>query len=252
MAVMDEFKEEREAIKEASFKKRAEYFWDYYKIHTLVTIVVIVGIIIFVQSYLTAKDSVLFAAMVNSYAEVDDIEEIQTEYLELIEANSLLYSATISSSIYLDFETEDTNHQYSMQMLVTYLAAGEMDILAGDEEAVGTLAYQNAFMDLEEVLTEEEIAMYEDQFFYVDQAVVDEVELLNDEYADTTEYPDYVYGDNPDEMEDPVAIGIYADLDSTMMETFYYYEEEEGYIIGIISNSARLDNAREFMMMMLD
>ena len=36
MAVMDEFKEERERMKSQPFKVRFAYFWDYHKFHVLI------------------------------------------------------------------------------------------------------------------------------------------------------------------------------------------------------------------------
>lgn len=250
MSVMDEFKEEREAIKNATFKKRAEYFWDYYKIHTIVIVFVAILLGAFANSYLTAKDTVLYVAMINSYAETEAIEEIEANYLELLDVNTKKYDVILSNSIYLNYEEQDTNHVYSVQTLVTLVSAGEVDILASEEATYVELAYQEMFMDIEELLTEEELAMYEDQLFYVDKAVIDVINQLDDAYADESEYPEYVYGSNPEEMEEPVAVGIYAEAGTTMTDTFYYYDDVA--VIGVVANSGRVDNAMGFLELMLE
>ena len=54
MALMDEFKEERESIKNKSFKEKLDYFWCYYKwwIITPIIIVFIAGNLISAKIYL--------------------------------------------------------------------------------------------------------------------------------------------------------------------------------------------------------
>ncbi len=250
MAVMDEFKEEREAIKNATFKKRAEYFWDYYKIHTIVIVFSLFFLCAFAQSYLTAKDTVLYVAMINSYAETEAIDDIEADYLEMLDVNTKKYDVILSNTIFLNYEEQDTNHVYSVQSLVTLVAAGEVDILASEEATYVELAYQDIFMNLEELLTEEELAMYADRLFYVDQAVIDVINQLIDEYADESEYPDYVYGSNPEDMENPVAVGIYAEAGTTMTDTFYYYDDMA--VIGVVANSGRTENAMGFVELMLE
>ena len=42
MPLMDEFKEERASIKNAPFKKKLRYFWDYYKWHVIITVAAVV------------------------------------------------------------------------------------------------------------------------------------------------------------------------------------------------------------------
>ena len=48
MAVMDEFKEEREALKNGTPKQKLAYFWYYYKWHVIISLVVIILIVSFV------------------------------------------------------------------------------------------------------------------------------------------------------------------------------------------------------------
>ena len=45
MAVMDEFKEERERMKAQPFKVRFAYFWDYHKFHVLIAAFVLFFVI---------------------------------------------------------------------------------------------------------------------------------------------------------------------------------------------------------------
>ncbi len=250
MAVMDEFKEERESIKTAPFKKKVEYFWDYYKIHTIVVIAVLLIVGSLAQTYLTKKETVLYAAMVSGYASEDIIADLETEFMELIDADTKQYEAFISTSIYLDYETEDTNHMYGLQALVTLVASSEIDVFVSEELSFVTLAYSEMFMNLEEYLTEEELEQYEGKILYVDQAIIDEVDELNNDNVDDSEYPECVYSTNPDEMEEPIAVGIYGEETSTMSAEFY--GGSDTVIVGIIANSTRVDNAVEYIGIILE
>ena len=52
MPVMDEFKEERESLKNGTPKQKLTYFWDYYKWHVIVAIVAIIVVVTFIQQIL--------------------------------------------------------------------------------------------------------------------------------------------------------------------------------------------------------
>jgi hypothetical protein len=55
MPVMDEFKEERETIKNAPFSKKLEYFKDYYLMKTIIAVVTAAILGGFLFSYFSKK-----------------------------------------------------------------------------------------------------------------------------------------------------------------------------------------------------
>ena len=57
MAVMDEFREEREALKNADAKTKWQYFLDYYKWYVIGGAAVLAFVISMIHSALTAKDN---------------------------------------------------------------------------------------------------------------------------------------------------------------------------------------------------
>ena len=67
MAVMDEFREEREAMKNGTRKQKLEYFWCYYKWHVICTVAAIAIISSFIYEGVTRKDIALYATFLNSY-----------------------------------------------------------------------------------------------------------------------------------------------------------------------------------------
>ena len=66
MAVMDEFKEEREALKNGTPKQKLAYFWYYYKWHVIIALVVIIMIVSFVKQLTDRKDPSFYAVMLNA------------------------------------------------------------------------------------------------------------------------------------------------------------------------------------------
>ena len=66
MAKMDEFKEERAAIKDKPFKERLAYFIEYYGARTILIAVCVIALLSIIIKNITAKDIVLYAAMYNT------------------------------------------------------------------------------------------------------------------------------------------------------------------------------------------
>ena len=65
MPVMDEFREEREAIKHAPLEKRLEYFRDYYLGKTLLILFVVGMLGAWLISVITAKEPALYITLVS-------------------------------------------------------------------------------------------------------------------------------------------------------------------------------------------
>lgn len=51
MAVMDEFKEEREALKRGTPKQKLAYFWYYYKWHVIISVIIIGMLVSFIYQF---------------------------------------------------------------------------------------------------------------------------------------------------------------------------------------------------------
>ena len=67
MAVMDEFKEEREQIKKRPLKERLEYFWFYYKWYVLGGILAVFVVTTLIRDIAGSRKDALYAVVVNAY-----------------------------------------------------------------------------------------------------------------------------------------------------------------------------------------
>ena len=102
MAKMDEFREEREAMKNAPLKERLAYFWEYNKLETMIAIFAIVSIISITVTVLGKKDVLLEGMILNRFwmeMEGVDCESITQDYMEYREMDPDQYDLMLNGSL---------------------------------------------------------------------------------------------------------------------------------------------------------
>ena len=247
MPVMDEFREEREALKHGTFKQKFSYFLDYYKWYVVAAAAVILFLVSMVHQMLSQKDNALFVAMVNGI-ELTDSEEHAHQFAEYAGIDENSYGLLFDTSMRIDLSdinslTEDTIT--SSQKLMVYIAAQDVDLLISDESVMGSHAYSDTFWDLRDILTAEQITQYEPYFYYMDQAVAverEEQDIFAEDYEPSADYPD---GRNPEAMRDPIPVGLYLNDARLLNESFYF--PGENVILGVVGNTKRLENAVKYI-----
>lgn len=251
MAVMDEFKEERAALKNGTPKEKLSYFWDYYKWYVIGTICAIALIGSFIHQIVTRKDTAFYAVMLNASTmhpfEADDPYAL--EYAEYADIDLNEYDLFFDTSLHITEDGMDENSYTSIQKLAVYTAAGDLDVMVTDTDSFKKYANSYTFHDLREFLSQEQIEKYEPYFYYVDQKIVDEIELANSKLDDTY-IPVYADPTKPEEMENPIPVGIYLDNNTKLRENYYFRGEEgaaEHVVMGIYCNTARTENVMKFL-----
>lgn len=250
MAVMDEYREEREAIKTAPFSKKVEYFFDYYKWPTIAILLAALAVVGFVYEMATAKDTVLYAAFINSYTEGDEDIYIAEDFAEVLGADTKKEEVIIDMTYFLDYVEVDTDHATFLQKLVTLVAAKTLDVGSADENSYANLAYSGMFMELEAYMTADEIAAYDGDIFYIDQAVIDEVAELDYVSSNEENYPEYTYSTNPEDLEDAVAVGLVVGEGTVFKE--YIQVVGEYVVIGLFTNTERMESGVLFIDYLLE
>ena len=243
MPVMDEFKEEREQIKNGTFKDKLKYFWCYYKWHTFIGIVAIAFVILLVRDITSQKDNAFFAAMLNSLSQESESPLI-SEFADYAQIDLDKYHVLIDGTMTIEENATDELSVASAQRMMVYTASGELDVIVGGEDIFPNYAYNDMFHDLRDVLSEEQIAKYEPYFYYIDRAVMADVETAQDNLEDTVmpELPDPT---KPEEMAEPVPVGIFV-TDCKKITDNYYFNGDYT-VLGIMANSPSLDNALKFI-----
>lgn len=249
MPVMDEFREEREALKHGTPKEKFSYFLDYYKWHVIVGVAVIAMIISLVSQILSRKDTIFYVVMING-VEGTAIEEYKKDFAEYagldLEGNDILFDTTvrIGSNDPNDPGYYNPDALASSEKLMVYIASSEVDVFVTDTGTLQQYAYNEFLLDLRELLTQEQIAAYEPCFYYVDQAVITEKNAAEDamNYDYTPVYPDPL---SPSSMKEPVPVGICIPDSSSLKENFHY--AKDNLVLGVVVNSKRKETASLFI-----
>lgn len=243
MPVMDEFKEEREKLKEQSFQKKLSYFWTYYKWHVIGGAIAVFAIFMTVKGILTKTEDVLYGVILNGSSrsfEEDILADAFEEYLQL---DTKEYSVSFNSTLHMA-DTLDPFGMEAQQFIMVYSAGNDLDIATMDFPRFQKYAYESFYVDLTTCLSSEMLDKLSDKLYYVDLAVLQKINNLqdNNQSVEGAELPD---PKKPEEMEQPVPVGI--DVSGCSRFTDAYRYEEGPVYLGVIITSERKDMAVKFI-----
>lgn len=154
MPIIDEIRENNKKMKGRSLKEKLAYFWEYYKVPTIITAFVLVMAISLIKAAVTNKDIAFEVIMVNSAnapdpAQFSEILGIDTKKEAVIYDNTyamLADPASYNESFYT-----------SAQKLVAVVASAQADTMIADKELSESYFNSEFFADLREYFTPEEL-----------------------------------------------------------------------------------------------
>ncbi|MBR4671299.1 MAG: hypothetical protein IKO84_11950 [Butyrivibrio sp.] len=260
MSIYEEIRDQQKKLKDQDFKTKWNYFWDYYKIHVIVGLIVLIAIIATVRSFILTKPNALYAVLLNSGYEVTR-EELENGYMDYAKVDRSEYGCLIDTSSSFDQTHIDQMTLATSQKIMANVAAQEIDSLGGDVTTFAYYAAQDVFMDLRNIFSEDELSAFGDDVFYIDGAYMDYI--ASDEYQ--TDIMDGKYNkDNKyaviahealtegkfdivpkEEMERPIPVGIIM-KDSNVLKASGAYENSVP-VVGIIANTTRVENTVAFI-----
>lgn len=248
MALRDEVREQREQLKGKSFKEKWDYFWYYYKAHTIITILTIIVVAIFIRDAVNSKDYAFSALMLNSNGSGIQ-ESLQTDFAEYAGIDTETYECYIDTSATLSYERMSQMDLAMSQRIVAMSQTSGIDAFISNTEPYSNYAQAMMFMDLREVLTEEEYKKHEPNFYYFDAAIVDmnNNEMVYDENGNPQVVDTTVDHSDPSTMKDPVPVGIYLKDSPKVKELNLYPDAEEPPIFGFVYSSEQMENAHLFL-----
>lgn len=250
MPVMDEFREEREAIKNASFKEKWDYFWEYYKWYVIGGAAIIILLSIFIRDMVNKKDWIFYGAMINVYALEEQSEAFLNDFVGLAGLDTENYAVMFDTNYSIEKGSYDEVSGASAQRLLVNLTAADLDFVISDETTFGQYATIDTFMDMRTVFSTEELAKYEEYFYYVDMAEVDKITEGNLS-ASYDSYKGVEYDHTaPENMETPIPVAIYIDS-SEKLDNAYVFKEE-AVVLGIPQNTKHLETTLQFIDYLLD
>lgn len=245
MAVMDEFKNERDEMKNAPFKKRLSYFWYYHKWYIIGGFVAFVIIAAFIHDMVTQKDIIMEAALLNSSVHLEDTEEYNDKLLTDIGIDTDKYALSMDTSLKINFGVMDETAINSSEKLSAYIAASMLDTIISGDDIFSSYANAGIFADLRETLSDEEIEKYAPCFYYVDTEIVKQVQLAETE-MDSSLRPEIPDPTRPELMNNPVPVGIYIDDCSEFLDV-YTFPDSEHVVLGVLSGAPNKDMTITFI-----
>lgn len=170
-SVNDEIREQQRKLKGKPFKEKWAYFWEYYRIHTIVAICVVAMAVSLIHTIVTQKDSALSVVLVNTYFLTDlDTQQLSADFEAYAQVDTAEYEVTIDPSMSIDYEGTDQYAYANIQKLAAMAAAQSLDVILTNDDYIDHNLEGGLFVDLHEFFTDEELAIYEDRLVYRDLA----------------------------------------------------------------------------------
>lgn len=245
MALMDEFKEEREKLKEQPLKKKASYFWTYYKWYVLGSLLAVIILVTVVREIVTSKDTVLYSVAINGYP-MGEENIFENAFMEYAGFNKDKEEIFINTTLRMSDDSYDASSMDATQFMMVYIAASDLDVCIMDPPPFEHYTYGGIYMDLRTCLSEEMLASLSGKLYYMDNAVYEEIDALerDGKYEAVAEVklPDPL---KPEEMIEPIPVGI--DISGCSKFTDSYYYEDNNMYLGICGNTKRLETALKFI-----
>ncbi len=244
MTISEHIKKATAEIKEKSPRERLEYFWDYYKWHAIIILLVIAIVTQGIVAMCNRRETAFSGIFLNCKISVEDDAFLQGFY-----AYAGIDGASQEATFYTDLSLTDGKNQNDIntfRRIMAGIANKDTDIIVGQAEAFRLCAYNSAAIlaDLRQVLDPQTLSKVADRLYYIDGAVLRELDapVGTQVYVDVTTLPD---PSRPEAMEDPIPVGILIN-DLEDFRSAYYLTDAPLYL-GIVANAPRPDTAVQFI-----
>ena len=217
-SLRDEIHLQHEKLNDQPFSKKLEYFWDYYKVHTIITVFLACMFGSILHSIITQKETVLSIAYINAFPNIEDeifIEDFEA-YLGL---NLKKQQVVLDSTYYIDDTSTSPYAATYSQKFSTNAMAGKLDVVLADGTNFDFYGNQGFFQNLNLILPPEILEKYTDKLYYADLPT--------------------------DETDQKVPIGIKIDQAKKIRETSSYPKTDAYF--GFVAGSNYVDNALAYL-----
>ena len=161
--------ERKKSFQEMTVKEKIEHIWEYYK-PAIFGIIAGVALIIYIIMKILYPDPdvILGVTMVNSSPQASEEDKnIFEQYLSENGYNLEEETISVNESLYLSADGKGQSDYASVQALVAWNAVGEIDILTGDEYVFGLLGVNGGLLEMEDILTPEQMEQYADRLYTI-------------------------------------------------------------------------------------
>lgn len=158
-----EDKSPRENWAELNTRQRITFFWDYYKLPTLILICVIAFGVYAIHGAVTKKDTLMHVSLVNmTWAESME-ETLNTGYLAYIDGNLKKQEIAIDSGLFMSLDESNLYYQTTYgtrAKILAQLEVRDLDIMLMDQEGFDICSASSYLLDLGAFLQENDPELY--------------------------------------------------------------------------------------------
>ncbi len=254
--VSEQIKTQNEKMKDKPFREKFEYFWEYYKLPVIGTIVGVIILFSIIKAIVTAKDYCFVAMLVNSSN--IDTEGISESFGGYAGLDLDKYDCYINANDPENLMNSNASDYGAATRFAALLASSDLDCVIYDSMIFNNKAVSDPFFDLTKILSDEDIKEYKDRFYYIDGEIMRKVNedlAFNDAYNEERgtydeQLKDLEYHMDPSSMNDPIPVGIVLTDSPMVKQTDSYYDLIP--VFAITQNTQRLDTAITFLHYLTD
>lgn len=234
-------------MKGQPFKVKLKYFLGYYKYQLLGFAAVAAVLISIIVSIATHKDYAFFSMLINSIN--IDAEAIQDSFGEYAGIDLDTYECYVDANAVSSPNMNSSAELGTDTRFAASISTKDLDCIIANSDMFLQKACNEVFVDLTQVLSDEDIDKFKDRFFYIDASIFDnenyEVTVLETYGTREEQWDRLKIQMDPSGMKKPVAIGIVCEDCELNLKTDCYYSSIP--VFGIILNSQRFDTAVSFL-----
>lgn len=217
-SLRDEIHIQHQKLSDQPFSKKMEYFWDYYKVHTIIIVFLACMFGSILHTIVTQKETVLSIAYINAFPNIED-EVFIEDFESHLGINLKKQQVLLDSTYYIEEGSTSPYAATYSQKFSTNAMAGKLDVVLADTTNFDFYGNQGFFQDLTTILPPEVLAKYTNDLYYINVPT--------------------------DDTDAKVPIGIKIDQAKKIRETASYLNTEAYF--GFVTGSKYIENALSYL-----
>ena len=233
---------ELEKLKTLHGPQKIRYIWDYYKLPIVVLCILLYILGYSLYGHFTHKEKILYTALVNVSASDSLTEQLSTGFLDSLDQDTSKTTMQLYTGLYLTDDETNPYHEYTYASRMKILASidgKQLDVVLMNKEAFDAFSQNGYLCDLEELLSSEDVDLYN----RLKPHLVTNTVILEDNSTDLQLDPSITYQAVTEEHP----FGL--DLSQTSMISDAGFSDI--VYLGIIANSPRTEEAIDYVRYML-
>ena len=233
---------ELEKLKTLHGPQKIRYIWDYYKLPIVVLCILLYILGYSLYGHFTHKEKILYTALVNVSASDSLTEQLSTGFLDSLDQDTSKTTMQLYTGLYLTDDETNPYHEYtyaSRMKILASLDGKQLDVVLMNKEAFDAFSQNGYLCDLEELLSSEDVDLYN----RLKPHLVTNTVILEDNSTDLQLDPSITYQAVTEEHP----FGL--DLSQTSMISDAGFSDI--VYLGIIANSPRTEEAIDYVRYLL-